>query len=286
MSRVKRVKHSKIRNTGLLFEFLLRQITAEVLTKTEKGSAVQILKRRFNERSELGKELSLYSILINTNFKSDRKADYLISEVMTRHAQLNKSQLRREKYNLIKDLKETFDLAEFLSSKVNNYRTYASIFKLFEVDKISPEDKTEAHFNLVEHLTTSKSVEISDVLTQSLYEDEDLRILSYRLLLERFNSKYSKLNYKQKSLLREYINNISNTNSLKGFVKKEIGYVKKELEANKTKVKDKVTRIKLNEATRSIDKFCKVGNSKVVKDSVVVQLMRYYELIKELKKHG
>ena len=286
MSRVKRVKHSKIRNTGLLFEFLLRQITAEVLTKTKKGSAVQILKRRFNERSELGKELSMYSVLINTSFKSDRKADYLISEVMTRHAQLNKSQLRREKYNLIKDLKETFDLTEFLSSKVNNYRTYASIFKLFEFDKISPEEKTEAHFNLLEHLTTSKGVKISDVLNKSLYEDEDLRILSYKLLLQRFNSKYSKLNYKQKSLLREYINNISNTNSLKGFVEKEIGYVKKELKVNKTKVKDKVTRIKLNEATKSIDKFCKVGNSKVVKDSVVVQLMRYYELIKELKKHG
>ena len=285
MSIVKRTKHSKIRNTGLIFEFLLRQITADVLDKSEKGKAVQILKKRFNERTELGKEFSLYSALVNTNFKSDKKADFLIGEVINKRRTLNNSLLRREKYNLIKDLKETFDIPKLMSSKVKNYKTYASIYKLFEFDTISPEDKTEAYFNIMEHLTTSKEIRLSDAFSHYLPEDEDLRVLSYKILLERFNSKYSKLNHKQKNLLREYINNVSNTNSFKEFVEEEILCVKTELKKNTAKIKDKVTKIKLNEATNSVNKFCRVGNSKVVKDSVIVQLMRYYELIKELKKH-
>ena len=113
-----------------------------------------------------------------------------------------------------------------------------------------------------------------------------MRILSYKILLEKFNNKYSKLNLKQRTLLKEYINNISNTNSLKEYIQNEIKYVRKELKNNKKNIKDKITKIKLNEATNSIDKFCNIGNKKVVKDTAVVQLMRYYELIKELKKHA
>ena len=81
-----------------------------------------------------------------------------------------------------------------------------------------------------------------------------------------------------------YINNISNTNSLKEYIEKQVPIIRKELKQYKKKVDDKITKIKLNEAINSIDKFCIAKHTKVAKDSTVIQMMRYYELIKELKK--
>ena len=132
---MRKVKHNKIRNTGLLFEFLLRQITSDVLNKNN-GQAVTIVKEKFNENTELGKELALYNILITKKFKSDSKADYFINEVMKARGDLNNSTLRRERYNLIKEIQSNYNLQKFMSSKVPNYKTYASIFTLFEYLRI------------------------------------------------------------------------------------------------------------------------------------------------------
>ena len=129
---MRKVKHTKIRNTGLLFEFILRQLTSDVLNNENKSSAVTILKNRFNENAELGKELALYNILINKKFKDDKKAEYFINEVLNSRHKLNNSILRRERYNLIKEIQSNYDLQKFLSSKIPNYKIYASTYKLFE----------------------------------------------------------------------------------------------------------------------------------------------------------
>jgi hypothetical protein len=245
-----------------------------------------MIKQSFNERTELGKELALYNILINKKFNYDKKADYFINEVISERKNLNNSILKREKYNLIKEIKNNYDLQKFLSSKVRNYSAYASIYKLFEYNNISPIEKTESHFNLVEHVTTSNKTNIESSLSASLPKDEDLRIITYQTLLEKFNAKHSNLNYPQKSLLRAYINNVSNVNSLKEYIAVVIPVIKKELKQHSNKLTDKVVKIKLTEAINSIDTFCGTGKSKIVKDNVVVQTMRYMELLKELKKSG
>jgi hypothetical protein len=284
---MRKVKHNKIRNTGLLFEFLLRQITSDVLNK-DNGPAVKIVKEKFNENTELGKELALYNILITKKFKSDTKADYFINEVMKARGDLNNSTLRRERYNLIKEIQSNYNLQKFMSSKVPNYKTYASIFTLFEYNKsLSPDQKTESFFNIVEHVTTDdKSIKLSETVT-ALPDDEDLRILTYRTLLEKFNQKYTKLSKDQKNLLREYINNVSNTNSLKDTLKEIVKGLKKDLQTHSKNLQDKVVKIKMSEAIKSIDKFCGTEDkSDVVKDEYVIQTMRYLELVKEVKKSG
>jgi hypothetical protein len=284
---MRKVKHNKIRNTGLLFEFLLRQITSDVLNKNN-GQAVNIVKDRFNENTELGKELALYNILINKKFKSDSRADYFINEVMKTRDGLNNSRLRRERYNLIKEIQSNYDLQKFMSSKVPNYKTYASIYTLFEYKKsLSPDQKTESFFNIMEHVTTNdKSIKLSETV-QTLPDDEDLRILTYKTLLEKFNQKYTKLSGAQKNLLREYINNVSNTNSLKDTLKEIVKELKQDLQTHSKNLKDEVVKIKMTEAIKSINKFCGIDDkSDVVKDDYVVQTMRYLELLKELKKSG
>ena len=284
---MRKVKHNKIRNTGLLFECLLRQITSDVLNKDNSSKAVEIVKQKFNENTELGKELALYNILITKKFKSDSKADYFINEVMKTRGDLNNSTLRREKYNLIKEIQSNYNIQKFMSSKVSNYKTYASIYKLFEYKSLSPDEKTESFFNIVEHVTTDdKSIKLSETVT-TLPDDEDLRILTYRTLLEKFNQKYTKLSSAQKNLLREYINNVSNTNSLKDTLREIVKGLKKDLQTHSKNLQDKVVKIKMSEAIKSIDKFCGIDDkTDVVKDEYVIQTMRYLELVKEVKKSG
>ena len=284
---MRKVKHNKIRNTGLLFEFLLRQITSDVLNKNN-GPAVKIVKEKFNENTELGKELALYNILITKKFKSDTKADYFINEVMKARDNLNNTVLRRERYNLIKEIQSNYNLQKFMSSKVPNYKTYASIYTLFEYNKsLSPDQKTESFFNIVEHVTTNDtSIKLSETM-KALPDDEDLRILTYKTLLEKFNQKYTKLSADQKNLLREYINNISNTNSLKDTLKEIVKGLKNDLKLHSKNLKDEVVKIKMTEALKSMNEFCGLNNkSNVVKDEYVIQTMRYLELLKELKKSG
>jgi len=284
---MRKVKHNKIRNTGLLFEFLLRQITSDVLNK-DNGHAVKIVKEKFNENTELGKELALYNILVTKKFNSDSKADYLINEVLKARQDLNNSTLRRERYNLIKEIQSNYNLQKFMSSKVPNYKTYASIFTLFEYNQsLSPDKKTESFFNIMEHVTTNnKSIKLSETV-KKLPDDEDLRILTYKTLLEKFNQKYTKLSGAQKNLLREYINNVSNTNSLKDTLEEIVKGLKKDLKTYSKNLQDKVVKIKMTEAIKSINKFCGTSDkSDVVKDEYVVQTMRYLELLKELKKSG
>lgn len=275
-------KHSKLRNTGLLFEFLLRQVTVDVLNKQKNSKALKLIKKSFNEHTEVGKELSLYTALMNKKFKSDKKADYFVNEVLRQRQSLNNSQLKREKYNIVKEISTIYNSKNLFSSKVNNYVVYASIYKLFEgINTISADEKTESYFNIVEQITTKTKVENKSFVPTEL--DNDVRVLSYRVLLEKFNKKYTNLSKEQKTILKEYINNISNTNNFYSIVEKKLNTLKGTLSKKVPKVKDKVLKIKLNEAINCMDKFC-VADSKTAEDKSVIQLLRYYELNKELSK--
>jgi hypothetical protein len=278
-----RFKHSKLRNTGLLFEFLLRQVTVDVLNKKKESPALKIIKAKFNEHTEIGKELALYNTLINQKFKSDKKADFFLSEVIRQRDKLNNQNLRREKYNIIASIKENYDVNQLFSSKIPNYKLYASIYKLFEgINQMGADEKTESYFIIIENVTTVEHKEEKSYMPQE-FKDKDLRILSYKTLLEKFNKKYSNLSDEQKNILKEYISNISNTNNFSIFVEKQIPNIKATLNKKVKKVNDKVLQIKLQEAINCVEKFC-LKESKNTDDNSVVQLLRYYELSKELDK--
>ena len=276
-------KHSKLRNTGLLFEFLLRQVTVDVLNKKKESPALKIIKRQFNEHTEIGKELALYNLIMTRKFKSDKKADFFLSEVIRQRGRLNNTNLRREKYNIIASIKESYDVNQLFSSKVPNYKVFASVYKLFEgINEMGADEKTESYFIVVENVTTLTHKKNKSYIPEE-FKDKDLRILSYKTLLEKFNKKYTNLSDDQKYVLKEYISNISNTNNFSSFVETQIPKLKKKLNGKVKKVKDKVLRIKLREAVNCVDKFC-LNESKQTDDNSVVQLLRYYELDKELDK--
>ena len=280
-----RVKHSKIKNTGILFELLSRQITVDVMNGNDKSKSVEVLKKFFNEKTELGKENQLYQVLLKENYNSTRKAEKLVDAVLRAREKLQNKKLRNEKYNLIKEIKRNYVVEDFFRARIPNYKVYASIYKKFLAETtpvFDPVDEVDSTFSIIEHITRNKTKPRdtdSKVISEFKKEDKDLRLLSYQLMVDTFNSKYKNLNSMQRNLLKQYVNNISNTNLLREFVDSEVGKIKKILFKFLPMVTDKITKIKLTEAIKQTDSLQK---GKIVKDKQVVALMRYYELIKEL----
>ena len=280
-----RVKHSKIKNTGILFELLSRQITVDVMNDDGKSKAVEMLKKSFNEKTELGKENQLYQVLLKENYNSTHKAEKLVDAVLRAREKLQNKKLRTEKYNLIKEIKKNYVVEDFFRARIPNYKVYASIYKKFLAETtpvFNPVDEVDSTFSIIEHITRNKTKPRdtdSKVISEFKKEDKDLRLLSYQLMVDTFNSKYKNLNSMQRNLLKQYVNNISNTNLLREFVDSEVGKIKKILFKFLPMVTDKITKIKLTEAIKQTDSLQK---GKIVKDKQVVALMRYYELIKEL----
>ena len=204
----RKLKHSKIKNTGILFELLTRQITADVLAGKSTKS-VGILKKYFNENTELGKELELYKLLSEKNYTSELKANDLLNVVIKQRQKLSNSNLRREKYNLISSIKENYNVNDFFNGRIPNYRLLASIYNVFQSETTDEKFKADhivnSKFTVLEHITHKKVDEKQfkeKVLKEYSKEDKDLRLLAYQILVDKFNSKYKALDESQRKLLK------------------------------------------------------------------------------------
>ena len=283
-----KAKHSKFRNTGILFELLTRQVTSDILSGKDESFAKNILFKYFSENKELGKELQLYNFLVNEVAKDETQAEKYIEIVLKQRDKLNQKSLTSEKYNLIKEIKDVYPINDLFKSSIKNYKVLASIYKIFENhgDKNSKFDVKEivtSRTCIVENLCGIKKVnketedEMINVYKQ---QNEEVRLLSYKILIESLNEKYKDLDSSQKNLLKEYINSISNTNSLKKLIDSEVTNVKKQLSELTSKISDDVIKIKINETVKQLDN---VNKFNLVKDNQVMVLLLSYELIKEIK---
>jgi hypothetical protein len=280
-----KIKHSKFKNTGILFELLVRQVASD--TVSGKDSAAINIIRKYFSKSELAKEHKLYQALVNSKALTEGKAESLINATLEISSRLNRSALRKEKYNIIKDIREAYDLEEFFKSKINNYSQYAAAFNLIEahnsLEFVEPSQVIENKVNLLEHITRKEvnKDEVKDrVMEEYMSMDKGTRILVYKTLLERFNSKYNNMSNVQKSVLKEYINNISNTVKLREFVNNHFAAIRAELNKLNQTVSDKTVQIKINEVVNILKPLEKNQN---VKDDNIIALLQFHQLISELK---
>ena len=271
------VKHSKFKNTGLLFELLVRQVASDVMNGST-SIALQIIKRNFKANSELSKELKLYRSLSEEKFASENKAEMFVDACLLNRNKLQEGVLRREKYNLIKDIKKSLTTETFFTSRVKNYKLQASIYKLFEATEFEdPKSLVSTRYVIIDNVKLPKVPEKKPLVS----EDKDIRILASKLMIDKFNKKYSNLSVSQRKMLREYINNVTNTVTLKEYIKTESHKLIKELARRRNTVPNKILRIKLNEVTNLLKEL---SDRHIVKDKDVLTMLRYYELVKELKK--
>ena len=280
-----KIKHSKYKNTGILFELLVRQIASDTVSGKD-SAAIGVVKKFFN-KSELTKEHKLYQALITSKALSEGKAESLINSVLDISSRLNKTALRKEKYNLIKEIRSHYDIEEFFKAKISNYSQYAAASNLIEahgsLEFIEPSQVIDNKVTLLEHITR-KEVNVEQVKDRVLEEyskmDTGTRILAYKMLLEKFNEKYYTLSQAQKSVLKEYINNITNTVKLREFVNEQFATIRKTLTELTPSVTDKTVQIKLNEVITLLNPLDKNQN---VKDENIISLLQYHQLVAELK---
>ena len=283
------IKHSKYKNTGLLFELLVRQITADTLSGKD-SKAAGILKKYF-VKTELGREYKLYETLSKHNNITEGKAEIIINTVVESSKDLNRGALKRQKYNLISEIQKHYNLEEFFKTKLPNYKVFASLYTLLEIynseNLSNPDQIIDNKMSLLEHLTskniTKEKVE-DDLLEEFKSYDKDLRILTYKVMLEKFNGKYESLNDNQKVVLKEFINSVDSTPKLREFYNGKVGEIKEEINKLSKKVTDKAVQIKLNEVANLLSPLNKTAN---VGNNDLVNLLQYFELLEELTKvHG
>lgn len=283
------VKHNKIRNTGILFELLVRKITSDALENRSNDTAVKLMKEYFNSKTELGKELILYRSFFNAQQLSETKAFELINVLISQRKKLNEVALNTQKYKLIREIKNNYDLKEFLNARIPSYKVYASVYKVFDgaVNEIQDfneiQGMVEAKFTIVEHLSgkiVNKEIKKETALFETVKnQEEDLRLLTYKILMEKFNQKYVDLSDKQKNLLREYIYNVSNSAALRAYAVDLAKELIAEITKKMAKIDNKVTTIKLSEVVSQLEKLKTV---QVVKENHMTALLIALEITKTL----
>ena len=280
-----KLKHNKFKNTGILFELLTRQITADIMSNKE-SAAVDIVKNYFS-RGELAKEYKLYQALTKANALSEIKAETVLSSTIKLSERLNRTSLRKEKYNLIKEIKKHYDLEEFFKAKIHNYKAYAAVYNLIEAqistEFIEPTFVVENKITLLEFLTkqnVDKNKVEDQVMTEYASQDKNTRALISKIMIEKFNEKYANLLPEQRDVLKIYINKISNTVSLREYVNESFVNIKNTLTELTDKVVDQRTQIKLKELQSIIKP---IDKNESVKDEDILNLLQFHELIHEIK---
>lgn len=280
-----KIKHSKYKNTGILFELLVRQITADTL-KGGDSPAIDILKEYFVKTS-LGREYKLYETILKSQVLNEGRANIVISTILESSKKFNRTTLRKQKYNLINEIKKHYDLDVFFGSKIKNYKELAALYTLIESYNYEQDTNTQQLIDnkvtLLEHLTKQEIKEEDvkeDVLKEFQTYDKDLRILTYKVLLEKFNDKYQNLSAEQKQVLKEFINSVDSTPGLRDFYNSKINELRSSIVEISDLIKDKATQIKVVEVSKLLVEIDK--NSKVTNDNLV-DLLQYYELVKEVQ---
>jgi len=280
-----KINHSKYKNSGILFELLVRQITADTLEG--KDSPVKDILKKYFVKTELGKEYRLYETLLKRTSLTEAKANLVIDTLLESSKTLNRRVIKKQKYNLISELQKHYDLNEFFNHKLPNYKVQAAFYILIEIyntlPTINPENIITNKVTILEHLTAAPILESKvreNVLDEFRKEDKDTRILTYRVILEKFNEKYGDLNQHQKSILKELINSIDNTPRLKEFYISKSKEIKEELTTLNNQTKDPVTKIKINEVISLIKPVSKTSK---VTDDDLVNLLQYCDLLTELE---
>lgn len=282
-----KVKHSKYKNTGLIFELLVKQIAADTLSRKD-SPAVKILKKFYTGNTSLVREFKLYDFVLKNKGIGQKKAEAILSTIVELSRKIDTATLSKQKYELIKELKDHYNLEDFFSIKVESYKPLAALYCLLEAQNteglVDPQVFVDNKTTLLEHFLQTKQDgnNAKDTLIEEYSKyDKDLRLLTYKILLEKFNNKYDNLLPEQKNILKEFIISANSTTKLRTIVNEELGKIQVQITKLKPRIEDQIVKIKLDEISKAITP---VKNTEKVTDNHLVSLMQYYELVGELKR--
>ncbi len=275
---MKSLKHNKLKNTAIIFEVLATKMVSEVLDGVSTPKVLGIIKKHFNQKTILFKELALYKSLLMNKSVEYNQLDRYLDLVIESRKRLSDVALKTAKYNVIKEVKEKygddFILNDF-NIKIRNYKEMASIYKLFEHDAVdNPAQILECRKVLTENLNKSDIEEIP-VESEWASLSKDVRHLGFKRLIEKFNQKYDNLLPRQKKVLQAIINT---PDKLKEIIEKEIIYIKEQLKKS-VLVTDDATKVKLEQLPSLLENI----NTRKMTDEHVSIVLRSFQLLEELK---
>jgi len=279
-----KIKHSKYRNTGLIFELLIKQIASDTLNNRD-SAAVKIIKKHFTGKTSLVREFKLYEFILKNRQVSQAKAETILSTITEISRKLDQTSLKNQKYDLISDIKENYNLDEFFAIQTPDYKALASLYCLLEAQNndnlLDPQYLVSYKSTLLEHLTTQKqnAEDVKDTLIEEYSKyDKDLKLLTFKILLEKFNDTYKDLLPEQKNILKEFITSVNSQTRLRNLVNEELMKIATAVHKLSSKVKDEVVKIKLDEVSKAITP---ISNKERISDNHLVNLMQYYDLVNE-----
>lgn len=281
-----KIKHSKYKNTGLIFELLVKQVAADTLSRKE-SPAIKVIKKFYTGNTTLVKEFKLYDFILKNKGVGVGKAESIVSTIVEISKKLDMNSLRKQKYELIKELKQYYNLEDFFSIKVEAYKPLAALYCLLEAQNtpnlLDPTVFVENKSTILEHLTQGRSskADTKNALIEEYSKyDKDLRLLTYRILLEKFNEQYKDLLPEQKNVLKEFITSTNSTTGLRTLINEQVIELRETIKKLKNKVTNEIVKIKLEEIYKVMSP---IKNTQKVDDNHLVSLMQYYELVNELK---
>lgn len=277
------IKHQKKRNTGLLYEFLVRAISSYLVegNNAKSSQALKILKKYYNKDTQLYNEFKLINALVKTHVRSENTASSLLGEAKNVARKLNHSQIDKEKSNLIRDINHQLNDPMFYDRTVNEYRIYATSNVLIkewnsqhpDLEKLALYEEQVARW-----LTTEKKEEDSTLLEGSTGSNR----LLIKVMLEKLNKKYEGVfNNEQKDICKSYLWSVTKddfnivSNKLKSVTESLISTIDdyKLHNSTNTYICEKLNDVKNKLLTESFDS---------VDDSQVVRYMQYIKLKEEL----
>lgn len=280
-----KIKHSKFKNTGLIYELLVRQITSDLISR-KNSPAIGILRKYYSGDSVLVQEHKLYKTIVEGNKLSSVKADNLINAVLKASVGLDRKALHEEKYNLISEIKQHYNINGFFSTTVKGYRQLAALYCLIEANSskefVDPQSVVNNRMTLLEHMTCreqSKEVVVESLIEEYSKYDKDLRLLTFKVLLEKYNRKYSGLLDEQKTVLRKAIS-LGLSKELRDYVNEEYLKIRTKLQEVQSRMPRGIEKIKLLEAAKLLQP---VPATVKISDGHVVKLLQFYDLIQEIK---
>lgn len=281
-----KIKHSKYRNTGLIFELLVKQVAADTLDNKD-SAAITIIKKHFASKTSLAKEYKLYEFITKNRNVNQSKAEAIVSTITEISRKLDQKSIKNQKYDLISDIKENYNIEDFFAIPVRDYKPLAALYCLLEAqnnsDVVNPQVLVDNKTTILEHLTSApqKEEDVKDTLIEDYSKyDKDLRLLTFKILLEKFNDNYKDLLPEQKRILKEFITSVSSGTKLRKICNEELENIAKEVKTLAAKVTDKVIKIKLDEVSKAITP---ISNKEKITDSHLINLMQYYDLVNELR---
>lgn len=272
-----KTKHNKKRNTAVLYEVLVMELTKAVVKDdiTAKKNVLRVLKESFKKGTTLSKELELYRLLNESRGMTDDLARRLLDRVVQTYGDLDPTAIFTEQNELLSKMNKVVNKAVF-KNFVPDYKNLATIAQVFS--KSSPiKDRVLLEQKMVERMTTNQGEKTDAKL-------EVIDNLTYKTFVKKFNEVYGKsLLPEQKELMTKYVMTFSDNGvGLKLYLNEEIGrlkeHVRSALEVQEIKEDPMMTK-KTNQLLERMDSY----NKEPIDKKLVGEILKVQSLVKEIQ---